>query len=1205
MADVVQNLASQILGQGTTSRWTGEGFGSKEANAREMAKTLAAAGITDINQFGKFKQIASHAGQAPSAVYPNDPNDPSKGYYTFEHVWDVSRPPGEEVVRSENKIPVDPSSIVDKSYDVYDETIGEFVTVKNLSTNTPVYEEVLGNKQTKQPISSDYDQRYGNIFSGTYTGNNQTQFGVQFTADGTPVFYTQEGPSTSNVGEIMQIAGLAMSIFAPGLGGAIGSAITGTAATTVISQVVGSAIVSGTMAELSGGNFADGAIKGAVSAGVAPLVAENLGAVVADAMGNSDFAKVVNNSLNSAASAAITTAILGGDVGEAALNAAVTSVGNTVGKELGGDIGAKLGTAAGKIVLGQDANTVLTSTIMDTLTSGVRNALKEDPLLAASSAQIGQGEVDAIKKHAEDAAANLNVAGTGDAATDQELVDIVAGQGNIANMMSGTSADVAGGSNIVDLAAIERERGQVTLGDIQGNQIDLTNVAPGSTLPEVIVGGSSKEDVDNILKAEDEESQTDLTKSITDYEDLQDDLEAQAVINGFPDLYTMEQYNGNIEDYLKDVAASRPSVITELEEPPPTPIVETEEEINARLEAKAALLGFPSYAVMQQYSGDIAAYNQYVADQAEIKRLADAETFRLTQEAETRRLSEIEEKRLADAEEIRQAAARAAGFPDAATFDEYAGDVYAYQSALEIKDLEKKQAEAEVLGFPDYATMQQYGGDIAKYNQDLADAKEEKRLADEEDERQRAADKKILDDAEFKRLADEAEDKRQSDARAAGFPDADTFDKYGGDLNAYSAAENQKLRDAAIAAGFPDAVTSSLYGGDIVAYRLDQENKAKLLDGNGLTGEAATDDDILKIVGGTGGDSLSGGDTVAGVDADGLLKLTPTEGDNRGEVASVLAGDDTLLDLTPTAGDDRGAVENVEVEDGLGNVESVVVGEDTLASTKDDILDGLLDLTPTEIDPLAVTPVIVENGLGNVESVVVGDDTLKAGEGDDILDGLIGLTPTKGDDRGLVENVIVENGLGGVESVVVDKDSLDGGVKTDTSLTVDKELDEVVDADKDCKTGFHKDEFGLCVSDEDKPEAVDCPEGKVRNLGTGECEPVEAVKPVITTVKPVTDPVTTTPPPKKSNPALDALLAGLATPQVSGEDDKETPFYGKMGPYMDIGADFDFLKPLGFDPKDALKRQQMNKMSVGGFIDALQAEEMTVDDLLSFLQQRN
>jgi hypothetical protein len=53
-ADYTQDLMKQIMGQNTSSRWTGEGFGSAEKNAAEMAKILAGIGITDINQFGKF-----------------------------------------------------------------------------------------------------------------------------------------------------------------------------------------------------------------------------------------------------------------------------------------------------------------------------------------------------------------------------------------------------------------------------------------------------------------------------------------------------------------------------------------------------------------------------------------------------------------------------------------------------------------------------------------------------------------------------------------------------------------------------------------------------------------------------------------------------------------------------------------------------------------------------------------------------------------------------------------------------------------------------------------------------------------------------------------------------------------------------------------------------------------------------------------------
>ena len=49
-------LTQQILGQGTTDKWSGQGFGSAEANAADMAKILAGIGITDINQFGQIQK---------------------------------------------------------------------------------------------------------------------------------------------------------------------------------------------------------------------------------------------------------------------------------------------------------------------------------------------------------------------------------------------------------------------------------------------------------------------------------------------------------------------------------------------------------------------------------------------------------------------------------------------------------------------------------------------------------------------------------------------------------------------------------------------------------------------------------------------------------------------------------------------------------------------------------------------------------------------------------------------------------------------------------------------------------------------------------------------------------------------------------------------------------------------------------------------
>jgi hypothetical protein len=302
----IKKLQSQILAQGLTGRWTGEGFGTPEQNAFEMAGILNGAGITDINQFGKLPD-------------------------------------------------------------------GSF-----------------GNKLTGKAISSNYSRAGGSIWSGTFTGKDSTGFGVQFGPDGTPYFYTQQGASTSDAGDIVPIVALGLAIFAPGIGAAIGSALTGTAATTLASQVVGGAIVSGLMSEASGGDFLDGAIKGAVTAGVAPAVANTVGQSVATAMADSAVKNVVANAVASSATSAVTAALTGGDVESAALTGALAGAGGSVGRELGiatdygttpfseqtqmlagqevglggaGSIGANLGQAAGAIAGGVEADQALLSAL--------------------------------------------------------------------------------------------------------------------------------------------------------------------------------------------------------------------------------------------------------------------------------------------------------------------------------------------------------------------------------------------------------------------------------------------------------------------------------------------------------------------------------------------------------------------------------------------------------------------------------------------------------------------------------------------------------------------------------------------------------------------------------------------------------------------------------------------------------------------------
>ena len=171
---------------------------------------------------------------------------------------------------------------------------------------------------------------------------------------------------------------IGLSLFAPGIGSAIGASLglTGAAA-----SIVGSAIVQGSLSEAQGGDFLDGAIKGAVSAGVAPAVANTVGATVSNIMADSAIKNVVSNAIASSASSAVTAALTGGDVEQAALTGALAGAGGSIGREFAtaadlgttpfseqtqmlagqeqglgtaGGVGANLGQAAGAIASGVD-----------------------------------------------------------------------------------------------------------------------------------------------------------------------------------------------------------------------------------------------------------------------------------------------------------------------------------------------------------------------------------------------------------------------------------------------------------------------------------------------------------------------------------------------------------------------------------------------------------------------------------------------------------------------------------------------------------------------------------------------------------------------------------------------------------------------------------------------------------------------------------
>jgi hypothetical protein len=145
--DVVNNLVQQLQKQqagGMAKYYQGEGFGSIDANTLDMARNLAASGVTDINQVAK-KTVT----------------DP--GYFTSTEQGDAWTP---EQTR-----------------------------------------DVIVNKATGEPLISNYAERTGgNLWSGTFAGKGNTGYGVDFDSQGNPLFYTQ-GASSNDLAALLQDLG--------------------------------------------------------------------------------------------------------------------------------------------------------------------------------------------------------------------------------------------------------------------------------------------------------------------------------------------------------------------------------------------------------------------------------------------------------------------------------------------------------------------------------------------------------------------------------------------------------------------------------------------------------------------------------------------------------------------------------------------------------------------------------------------------------------------------------------------------------------------------------------------------------------------------------------------------------------------------------------------------------------------------------------
>jgi hypothetical protein len=129
------------------------------------------------------------------------------------------------------------------------------------------------NKETGQKLISGYGERTkGNLWSGTYEGGGNTGFGVQFTDDGKPMFYTEGASSSTLKKDLLKaaiVAGAALGIAGPealsGIFGSSTAALTGAESASFATQQLLSAGM--TQAEVASFLAAGGTVGGTLAAG--------------------------------------------------------------------------------------------------------------------------------------------------------------------------------------------------------------------------------------------------------------------------------------------------------------------------------------------------------------------------------------------------------------------------------------------------------------------------------------------------------------------------------------------------------------------------------------------------------------------------------------------------------------------------------------------------------------------------------------------------------------------------------------------------------------------------------------------------------------------------------------------------------------------------------------------------------------------------
>ena len=427
--NAVENVTQQILGQGLTSKWKGEGKGSAEANATDMANILTSIGITDIKDFGMVTKTVD------AAVIPQ-----------FERTVVGYDQDGSQIVDSkligyvdqEGK-PVD-SSLVRTEFVPGDENgMGG-----GTAYIAPVgKQEVFGNKKTGQEVPVTYGERqYGDAFGGTFDGDGNTGYRVKFAPDGTPIFYTTK--ATSNDLQILMddlgpLGQIALAFATGGL--------------SIPEQIAAKFAISA----LSGQDIGD-AIKSAATSYVGSLV-PGLDFIQdgASYLNNLDSTGILSKAFTGAAVGGTKAILSGQDLGDAVLagaasggasGAATALLGNIDGFD---DLSKTQQTTIRNLVTGtltgKPITTTLLNSVIDTATSEVGRAIDSTVTGLTDDNTLDSSTIDKVTS-------TLNVDGTDDDDDDDDNDDDGDGDDDGDDVVTTTTTGGTGKSSLGSNATV-------------------------------------------------------------------------------------------------------------------------------------------------------------------------------------------------------------------------------------------------------------------------------------------------------------------------------------------------------------------------------------------------------------------------------------------------------------------------------------------------------------------------------------------------------------------------------------------------------------------------------------------------------------------------------------------------------------------------------------------------------------------------------